>query len=45
MPVKFTLNWLNFKLTIFELTMHFEHEMIGILPNIQRNFELIGISN
>ena len=33
-PVKFTLNWWNFK-----LTMHFKHEMIGIWQRFQRNFE------
>ena len=25
---------------MFELTMHFKHEMTGILPNIYSNFEL-----
>ena len=30
----------NFKLTVFELTVYFKHEMIGFLPNIHSNFEL-----
>ena len=25
---------------MFELTVHFKHEMIGFLPNIHSNFEL-----
>ena len=25
---------------MFELTMHFKHEMIGFLPKFQKNFEL-----
>ena len=25
---------------MFELTVHFEHKMIGFLPKFQRNFEL-----
>ena len=40
-----TSNWWNFKLTVFELTVHFKHEMIGFLPKFQRNFELSGTSN
>ena len=24
-----TLNWWNFELTVFELTVHFKHEMMG----------------
>ena len=35
-----TKNWSNFK-----LTMQFKHEMIGVLPNIQRNFKLSGTLN
>ena len=27
---------------MFELTVHFKHEMIGFLPNIHSNFELSG---
>ena len=34
-----------FKLTIFELTVNFKHEMIGIWQRFQRNFELSGTSN
>ena len=30
----------NFKLTMFQLTVHFKHEMIGILPNIHYNFRI-----
>ena len=30
---------------MFELTIHFKHEMIGLLPNIHSNFELSGTSN
>ena len=37
-----TSNWWNFKLTVFELTVHFKHEMIGIWQRFQRNFELSG---
>ena len=37
--------WWNFELTVFELTVHFKHEMIGLLPNIHSNFELSGTSN
>ena len=44
-PVKFTSNWWNFELTVFELTVHFKHEMIGFLPKFQRKFELSGTSN
>ena len=33
-PVKFTSNWWNFKLTV-----HFKHEMIGIWQRFQRNFK------
>ena len=33
------------ELTVFELTIHFEHEMIGFLPKFQRDFELSGTSN
>ena len=44
-PVKFTLNWWNFELTMFELTVHFKHEMIGMWQRFQRNFELSGTSN
>ena len=29
---------------MFELTVHFKHEMIGFLPNIHSNFELSGTS-
>ena len=43
--VKFTSNWWNFELSVFELTMHFKHEMIGIWQRFQRNFELSGTSN
>ena len=43
--VKFPLNWWNFELTVFELTVHFKHEMIGIWQRFQRNFELSGTSN
>ena len=32
-------NWWNVKLTVFELTMHYKHEMIGICQRFQRNFE------
>ena len=45
MPVKFPLNWSNFELTLFELTMYFKHEMKGFLPKLQRNFELSGTLN
>ena len=45
MPVKFTSNWWNFELTMFELTIHFKHEMIGIWQRFHRNFELSGTSN
>ena len=38
-PVKFTLNWWNFELTMFELTVHFKHEMIGFLPKFKSNFD------
>ena len=34
--VTFTLNWWNFELTVFELTMHFKHEMIGIWQKNQK---------
>ena len=44
-PVKFTSNRWNFELTVFELTVHFEHEMIEFLPKFERNFELSGTSN
>ena len=46
MPVKFTLDWWNFKLTVFELTMHFKHENDRNLAKISQklrikwNFEL-----
>ena len=30
---------------MFELTIDFKHEMIGLLPNIYSNFELSGTSN
>ena len=43
--VKFTSNWWNFELTVFELTVHFKHEIIGIWQRFQRNFELSGTSN
>ena len=33
------------ELTVFELTMHFKHEMIEIWQKFQRNFELSGTSN
>ena len=39
-PVKFTSNWWNFELIMFELTMHFKHEIIGMWQRFQRNFEL-----
>ena len=29
-------------LTVFELTMHFKHEIIGIWQRFQRNFKLSG---
>ena len=29
---------------MFELTMHFKHDMIGIWQRFQRNFELNGIN-
>ena len=38
-------NWWNFKLTVFELTVHFKHEIIGLWQRFHRNFELRGISN
>ena len=41
---KLRIKW-NFELTVFELTIHFKHEMIGLLPNIHSNFELSGTSN
>ena len=44
-PVKFTSNWWHFKLTMFELTVDFKHEMIGIWQRFQGNFELSGTSN
>ena len=40
--VKFLLNWWNFELTMFELTVHFKHE---IWQRFHRNFELSGTSN
>ena len=45
MPVKFTLNWWNFELTVFKLTVQFKHEMIGIWQRFHRNFELSGTLN
>ena len=42
---KFTSNWWNFELTVFKLTVHFKHEMIGIWQRFQRNFDLSGTSN
>ena len=30
---------------MFELTVHFKHEMIGIWKRFDRNFELSGTSN
>ena len=39
-PLKFTSNWWNFELIVFELTMHFKHEMIAFLPKFKSNFEL-----
>ena len=30
---------------MFELTIHFKHEMIELLQNIYSNFELSGTSN
>ena len=36
---------LYFEWTVFQLTVHFKHEMIGFLPNIHSNFELSGTSN
>ena len=27
---------------MFKLTVHFKHEMIGLLPNIYSNFDLSG---
>ena len=44
-PIKCPSNWWNFELTVFKLTVHFKHEMIGISPNIHNNFELSGTSN
>ena len=44
-PVKFTSNWWNFELTVFELTVHIKHEIIGMWQRFQRNFELSGTSN
>ena len=44
-PVKFTSNKCYFELTVFELTINFKHEMIGIWQRFQRNFELSGTSN
>ena len=44
-PVKFLSNWWNFKLTVFQLTMHYKHEMIGICQRFHRKFELSGTSN
>ena len=41
--VKFTWNWCNFELTMFELIIHFKHEMRGIWQRklqIKWNFEL-----
>ena len=38
-PVKFTSNWWNFELTVFELTVHFKHEMIGMWQRFQRNLK------
>ena len=34
---KFTLNWWNFELTLFELTVHFKHGLMGIWQRFQRN--------
>ena len=36
---KILIKW-NFELTVFKLTVHFKHEMIGIWQRFQRNFEL-----
>ena len=36
---------LNFKLIVFELAMHFKHEMIRMLQRFSKNFELSGTSN
>ena len=33
------MQW-NFELTVFELIMHFKHEIIGIWQRFHRNFEL-----
>ena len=35
----------NFELTVFELTVHFKHEMIRIWQSLHSNFELSGTSN
>ena len=43
--IKFTSKYWNFKLAMFELMVHFEHEMIRIWQNIYRNFEQSGTSN
>ena len=34
-----TSNWWKFELTLFEVTIHFKHEMIGIWQKFHRNFE------
>ena len=35
----------NSQITVFEFTMHFKHEMIGIWQRLNRNFELSITSN
>ena len=44
-PVNFTSNKCYFKLTVFELSVIFKHEMIGIWQRFERNFELSGTLN
>ena len=34
------MNWWNFELTMFKLTVHYKHEMRGIWQRFHRNFEL-----
>ena len=44
-PLQISPSEIYFKLTVFKLTTHFKHEMIGIWQRFNRNFELSGTSN
>ena len=39
------MNHLNFELTVFELTMHFKREKVGLQQRFGQKFELSGTSN